>query len=335
MSGQTKSQYSRIPTDDYDVGDDFSTTLKKSKKKGKTQGTYAILPDEEIDIEHELEQMNKQRQQYLINEQEIENMTRSARKRQPKTQELSLIDARVTQNDWPIMQTYKEANETNIRKSIARTDKAEREERIKQGLLTPPPKPPKTPRTPKQQIVLNNFGRLIGKSQDKKKENDFYSVLQEAEPLITKREVTRLYKKRMGQVEEYTSRLEGLERERAALQPVIERHEATRIQKVLRGHIGRNQFKKKKETAIKYKTVINSGEIESAAEQRLRRQKKKYQDKKAELMTRSYTMPTDEKILKLRKVNEEIKHYEDAIVKKKPGRKVQDLVQKFDTPKKK
>ena len=35
------------------------------------------------------------------------------------------------------------------------------------------------------------------------------------------------------------------------------------------------------------------------------------------------------------KVNEEIKHYEDAIVKKKPGRKVQDLVQKFDTPKKK
>ena len=251
LSGQTKSQYSRIPTDDYDVGDDFSTTLKKSKKKGKTQGTYSILPDEEIDIEHELEQMNKQRQQYLINEQEIENMTRSAKKRQPKTQEVSLLDARIAPNDWPIMQTYKEANETNIRKSIARTDKAEREERIKQGLLTPPPKPPKTPRTPKQQIVLNNFGRLIGKSQDKKKENDFFSVLQEAEPLITKREVTRLYKKRMGQVEEYTSRLEGLERERAALQPVIERHEATRIQKVLRGHIGRNQFKKKERNGNK------------------------------------------------------------------------------------
>ena len=83
---------------------------------------------------------------------------------------------------------------------------------------------------------------------------------------------------------------------RAELQPTIERHEATRIQKVLRGHIGRNQFKKKKETAIKYKTVIDSGEIESAAEQRLRRQKKKYQDKKAELMTRSYTMPTDQKL---------------------------------------
>ena len=41
------------------------------------------------------------------------------------------------------------------------------------------------------------------------------------------------------------------------------------------------------------------------------------------------------KIKELRRVNEEIKHYEDVIVKKKPGRKVQDLVQKFDTPKKK
>ena len=66
------------------------------------------------------------------------------------------------------MQEFKERNEKNIRKSIARTDKAEREERIKQGLLTPPPKTPKPPRTPKQQLILNNFGKLISKSQDKK-----------------------------------------------------------------------------------------------------------------------------------------------------------------------
>ncbi len=52
------------------------------------------------------------------------------------------------------MQQFKTHNETNIRKSIARTDKAEREERIKQGLLTPPPKKQRPPRTPKQEIAI-------------------------------------------------------------------------------------------------------------------------------------------------------------------------------------
>ena len=46
-------------------------------------------------------------------------------------------------------------------------------------------------------------------------------------------------------------------------------------------------------------------------------------------------MPRDQKLKELEKVNEEIKHYEDVIVKKKPGPKIQELVQKFDTPKKK
>ncbi len=40
--------------------------------RGQTQGTYAILPEEEIDIEQELEEMEKQRQQKLMNEKEIE-----------------------------------------------------------------------------------------------------------------------------------------------------------------------------------------------------------------------------------------------------------------------
>jgi hypothetical protein len=238
-----RGQYSQIPTDEYDVNDDFATTLKKSKKKGQTQGTYAILPEEEIDIEQELEKMEKQRQQKLMNEKEIETMMRSAKKRQPKEHEVSsLIDTSVPPNDWPIMQEFKERNEKNIRKSIARTDKAEREERIKQGLLTPPPKTPKPPRTPKQQLILNNFGKLISKSQDKKKQSNYSLVLQDAEPLILKRELTRMHKKKIGELNDLTSQIAGLETQRANLQPIIERHEATKIQRVLRGHIGRNQF---------------------------------------------------------------------------------------------
>ncbi len=58
-------------------------------------------------------------------------MTRSARKRQPKTQETSFTGVAVPQNDWPIMQEFKENNERNIRRSIARTDQTERKEKIK------------------------------------------------------------------------------------------------------------------------------------------------------------------------------------------------------------
>ncbi len=93
------------------------------------------------------------------------------------------------------MQQFKTQNETNIRKSIARTDKAEREERMKQGLLTPPPKKQKTPRTPKQQITINNFGALVAKSQEKQKGREYEAIIQDAELLITRREMKRLHKK--------------------------------------------------------------------------------------------------------------------------------------------
>ena len=63
--------------------------------------------------------------------------------------------------------------------------------------------------------------------------------------------------------------------------------------------------------------------------------KKKFQDKKYELTHRSLTMPTEQKRKELKKVNEELQHYEDAIVRRKPGPKVKELVQKYDTPKKK
>jgi hypothetical protein len=118
----------------------------------------------------------------------MEAMTRSARNRQSKT-EVSLLD---TPQEWPAMHQFKTQNETNIRQSIARTDKAEREERIKQGLLTPPPKTPKTPRTPKYQLALNKIGDIVARSQKKQKESKDMSVLQETGPLILKREIKEL-----------------------------------------------------------------------------------------------------------------------------------------------
>ena len=92
------------------------------------------------------------------------------------------------------MQQFKTRNETNIRKSIARTDKTEREERIKQGLLTPPPKQTKQARTPKQQMIINKLGDMVAKSQEKQKESKYMSVLQDAEPLIFKREMKKATK---------------------------------------------------------------------------------------------------------------------------------------------
>ncbi len=56
---------------------------------------------------------------------EMEAMMRSARKRQPKTQ-VTLLDTPVPTQTWPAMQQFKTQNEKNIRKSITRTDKAER-----------------------------------------------------------------------------------------------------------------------------------------------------------------------------------------------------------------
>ena len=162
--------------------DDFSTTLSKSKTRGSKQGTYAILPQEELDFNQEYINMT--------HEKELQDMMKSAKKKKIKTQEESLLD-------WPLLTEYKQRNEDNIRKSILRTDQAELEERIKQGLSTPPPKPqkpPKQPRTPKQQLAVNNFGQLVARTQNKNKESEYHSILKDAEPLIYKREVSRIKK---------------------------------------------------------------------------------------------------------------------------------------------
>ena len=222
LSGRKKGQYAQLPTSD----PDFKTTLESSKREGQKQGTYAILPQEEMDFETEMEAM-----------------MRSARKKNPKTQ-VSLLDTPVPTQTWPAMEQFKTQNEANIRKSIVRTDKAEREERIKQGLLSPPPKPPKKSRTPKQQLIVNNFGQLVAKTQNQKKESEYHSILKDAEPLIYKRELQRLQRKKFGEIERLSSKLASLEKEKAELQPFIEKHEATKLQTAMRGKIARNTLQK-------------------------------------------------------------------------------------------
>ena len=90
ISGQKKGEYTQLTTTD-DTHDDFSKTLKESKQAGQTKGTYAIT-EPEIDIEKELEKMSQ--------------------KSSPQR--------------WAAMKQYKQQNEQNIRKSIARTDAEER-----------------------------------------------------------------------------------------------------------------------------------------------------------------------------------------------------------------
>jgi hypothetical protein len=256
LSGQKKGDYSKVPTDDYDINDDFSTTLSKSKTRGQKQGTYAILPQEELDFNQEYINMT--------HEKELKDMMKSAKKKKIKTQEESLLD-------WPLLTEYKQRNEDNIRKSILRTDQAELEERIKQGLSTPPPKPqkpPKQPRTPKQQLAVNNFGYLTSRLTYKNKEGEYHSIIKDAEPLIYKREISRMKKQLEKKSADYSSQIAALETRKAVLQPDIEKHEATLLQKVMRGHIGRKQFNKQKDRKDKYENLINSGEIQEAFNKR-------------------------------------------------------------------
>jgi hypothetical protein len=350
LSGTKKGQYTQLSTSD----PDFKTTLESSKREGQKQGTYAILPQEEMDFDTEMEAM-----------------TRSARKRQPKTQEASLLDTQVPTQAWPAMQQFKTGNETNIRKSIARTDKAEREERMKQGLLTPPPKKQKTPRTPKQQITINNFGALVTRSQEKQKEERFEAIIQDAYPLITKREIKRFHKQKIGEIESLSSQIASLETQAAKLQPVIEKREATRLQTAMRGKIARNTLQKtrtnKKNTAattiqktirgkITRNKIINDYEDQvTRAEKKisdlrsnlndqrpegLRKAKKTLQDRKSDITTRGKTdMNREQKKEETRRLNTLIEQYEDVITKRKTGPKVKERIDQYEgaalTPKKK
>ncbi len=76
MSGQKKGGYSKVSTVDYDIHDEFSTTLSKSKTRGQRQGTYAILPQEEVDFHQEFIDMT--------HEKELEDMVKSAKKKKLK-----------------------------------------------------------------------------------------------------------------------------------------------------------------------------------------------------------------------------------------------------------
>ncbi len=51
------------------MNNDLKTTLSKSKTRGQTHGTYAILPQEDIDFEHDYTNM--------AHEKEIQDMMKS------------------------------------------------------------------------------------------------------------------------------------------------------------------------------------------------------------------------------------------------------------------
>jgi hypothetical protein len=138
ISGQKKGEYTQLTTTD-DVHDDFSKTLKESKRTGKTKGTYAIT-EPEIDIETELEKMSK----------------------------------KTSPQGWAAMKQYKQQNEQNIRKSIARTDAEERKrDRVDQQvadlldyrheLQTRPPPPPSPLSPVKQFMATSNLNKLSQK----------------------------------------------------------------------------------------------------------------------------------------------------------------------------
>ena len=92
----------------------------------------------------------------------MEEMTRSARRRKPRQETVNLMDQIVNtpKPPWPAMQQFKTQNETNLRKSIARTDQVEREQISKDGLATPA----RPTRTPKQIEAESNFRQLIQRS---------------------------------------------------------------------------------------------------------------------------------------------------------------------------
>jgi hypothetical protein len=190
LSGQKKGDYSKVPTtDEADV--DFKSTLERSKKEGQTHGTYAILPQDDPGIDFE---------------EEMEAMSRNARRIRPRDETVNLMEQIVnTPNPtqgWPLMKQFKAQNEIKIRKSIARTDQAEREQRIKDGLATPT----RPPRTPKQKEAVNNFRQLIQKSSLKKKEKEYNETITEAEPLIKRRILNSELKAVENEINEFLGR---------------------------------------------------------------------------------------------------------------------------------
>ena len=62
----------------------------------------------------------------------------------------------------------------------------------------------------------------------------------------------------------------------------------------------------------------------------LRRKIKQLQDKKSDLITRQQGLTRDTKKEELKKVNQELQHYENIIMKRKPGPKVKEKVEQYE-----
>jgi hypothetical protein len=331
LSGQKKGEYSRVPTtDEADV--DFKSTLERSKKEGQTHGTYAILPQDEPDIDFE---------------KEMEAMTRNARTRRPRDETTNLMDQIVnTPNPpqgWPAMKQFKAQNEVNIRKSITRTDQAEREQRIKDGLATPT----RPPRTPKQKEAVNNFRQLIQKSSLKKKEKEYNETITEAEPLIKRRILNSELKVVENEINDFLGREAQLKTRAAKIGPLVKNQSASQIQRAMKSKIARDTVKKRTQAIatiqgamrnrIARDKTIKHFEDQAARvenmlsatqsnlnEQRpkgLRDAKKALQDRRSELVTRSKNMNREQKKAEFKELNTTIQHYDNVIDKKKPGPK--------------
>ena len=145
-----------------------------------------------------------------------------------------------------------------------------------------------------------------------------------------KREIKKKLKEVQGGLDEYTSQLQTLERRKSNLQPVYENSEATRLQKVMRGHIGRKVANSKRITNLENQLQTTEDRLANLRinlnEQRpegLRKAKKKLQDRKAEINTqgRVANMTREQRKDETKRLNEQIDHYENTITKRKPGPK--------------
>jgi len=127
--------------------------------------------------------------------------------------------------------------------------------------------------------------------------------------------------------DEYAKQIAKLEKQKAKLEPVLKNLGATKIQKIMRGHMGRKQFMmmNKLENEIQKTENMLDSTRKNINEQRpegLRRKIKQLQDKKSDLITRQQGLTRDTKKEELKKVNQELQHYENIIMKRKPGPKV-------------
>ena len=314
LSGRKKGQYAQLPTAD----PDFKSTLESSKREGQTQGTYAILPQEEMDFEAEFDAMNARRR---------------AKNTQPRSETINLMDQIVNAPNptWPAMQQFKTHNEKTIRKSIARTDQAEKEQRIKDGLATPtraPRTPTRAPRTPKQEEAIKKFGNLIQKSSLKKKEKEFDETIQAAEPLIKRRILNNELKDLQKEMDDLLGKEKQLKTRAAKIGPLVQHESASQIQRAIRSKIARNKARNKainqvedQMTRVENRLSLTRSNLNEQRPEGLRKGLKKLQDRRSELVTRARAMNRDQKKAESKELNATIQHYEDVIDKKKPGPK--------------